>query len=74
MRDLPDAEGAVDAAWITNTCTIRMSRSFNYSGAKIPGNYPGLTTVKGKDGLRYAFRVAETLTVLDDPTPIEELL
>ena len=61
--------GAVNADWITNTCTIRLSRAFNYSGLKIPFGhvFPNqkvnppkkLNTVKGADGLRYAYRVAE---------------
>jgi hypothetical protein len=51
--------GNVNADWITNTCTIRVSRALNYAGFAIPGNIPGLTTVKGGDAKRYAFRVAE---------------
>jgi hypothetical protein len=31
----------------------------NLAGARIPGNHPGLMTVKGGNGMRYAFRVAE---------------
>ena len=51
--------GAVDAAWITNTCAIRMSRALNYSGISVPSDFKGMTTVKGADGKRYAFRVRE---------------
>ena len=51
--------GAVDADWIVNTCAIRLSRTLNYNGVPVPGNYPGLATVKGGDGKRYAIRVAE---------------
>lgn len=51
--------GNVNADWITNTCTIRVSRALNYSGFLIPGTIPGLTTVKGADNKRYAFRVSE---------------
>jgi hypothetical protein len=51
--------GAVNASWITNTCVIRVSRAFNGAGANIPGNIPGLSTVRGGDGKRYAYRVAE---------------
>jgi len=51
--------GNVNLAWVTNTCTIRISRAFNYSGAPIPGNIPGLSTIKGGDGKRYAYRVRE---------------
>ena len=69
--------GAVDADWITNTCTIRMSRAFNYAGRewRIPFGHKYadqraapkiLNTVKGADGLRYAFRVAEFLKYLKE--------
>ncbi|HEY3354490.1 MAG TPA: type VI secretion system amidase effector protein Tae4 [Polyangia bacterium] len=51
--------GNVNADWIVNTCAIRLSRALNYSGFAIPGNVPGLNTVKGGDGKRYAYRVAE---------------
>lgn len=51
--------GQVNYDWITNTCTIRTSHAFNYSGAKIPKGHPGLGTTAGADGLRYAYRVAE---------------
>jgi len=51
--------GAVNASWITNTCVIRVCRALNYAGAPIPGNIPGLSTVRGGDGKRYAYRVAE---------------
>jgi type VI secretion system (T6SS) effector Tae4 (amidase) len=69
--------GAVNADWIVNTCTIRMSRAFNYAGTewRIPyghkyadqkGAPKVLNTVKGGDGLRYAFRVAEFLKYLKE--------
>ncbi|MFT3771840.1 MAG: T6SS effector amidase Tae4 family protein [Minicystis sp.] len=51
--------GAVDADWVTNTCVIRVSRSFNYAGFPLPVKYPGFTTLKGADGLRYGLRVRE---------------
>lgn len=51
--------GNVDADYITNCCTIRMSRALNESGAPIPKGFPGLTTVSGADGKRYALRVKE---------------
>jgi Type VI secretion system (T6SS), amidase effector protein 4 len=51
--------GAVNADWIVNTCAIRLSRALNYNGVPVPGNFPGLLTVKGADGKRYAIRVAE---------------
>ena len=57
--------GAVDAAWITNTCAIRMSRALNYTGIPLPSNFKGMSTVKGGDGKRYAFRVREMRKWLD---------
>lgn len=45
--------------WLTDTCTLRMSHAFNYSGVLIPEHWPGLRTVHGKDKLNYAFAVAE---------------
>ena len=64
--------GGVDAPWIGNTCAIRMSRAFNYAGDgwRIPAAHRYadqnaeprvMNTVKGGDGLRYAYRVAELL-------------
>lgn len=54
-----DIGGAVDAAWITNTCAVRMSRGLNYAGVPVPYGFNGMKTVKGGDGKRYAFRVRE---------------
>jgi hypothetical protein len=53
--------GNVNADWITNTCVIRLSRALNAAGGSflVPKNFPGLTTVSGGDGKRYAFRVVE---------------
>lgn len=51
--------GNVNLAWLTNTCVVRISRAFNYSGQKIPKDFDGLETFDGADGLRYAFRVKE---------------
>lgn len=51
--------GNVDADYITNLCTVRMSRALNGAGAPIPNGAPGLTTVRGGDGKRYAIRVKE---------------
>lgn len=45
--------------WLTDTCTLRLSRAFNYSGLLIPENRPGLRTVHGKDRLNYAYAVRE---------------
>lgn len=50
--------GKVDAAWITNTCAIRMSRALNYGGLAIPRGQ-GLSIVSGSDKLWYAYRVKE---------------
>jgi hypothetical protein len=54
-----DIGGGVDAAYITNTCAVRLSRGLNYSGTPIPANFSGLMKVKGGDGKYYALRVAE---------------
>ncbi|WZP00680.1 type VI secretion system amidase effector protein Tae4 [Isosphaeraceae bacterium EP7] len=51
--------GEVDAAWIVNTCAVRMSRGLNYGGVPLPSKFAGLLTLKGADGKRYALRVAE---------------
>lgn len=51
--------GNVDAAWITNTCVIRVCRSLNYAGHPVPVKHPGFATLKGGDGKRYGFRVRE---------------
>ncbi len=51
--------GAVDAEWIANTCAVRLSRSLNEAGVRIPDKRAGLSTVRGGDGLRYAYRVTE---------------
>ncbi len=51
--------GNVDADYITNTCTIRISRALNGAGAPIPSNFTGMVTVRGADNLRYALRVRE---------------
>ena len=59
--------GAVDAAYIGNTCAIRLSRALNYSGLPVPGSFAGLLTVKGGDGLYYALRVAEMRKWLQSP-------
>lgn len=60
--------GHINAAWITNTCTIRLSRALNYSGIPVPGNFPVLSsngghsaavTVTGADNKRHMIRVRE---------------
>lgn len=50
--------GEVNADWITNTCAIRLSRALNENGIPVP-YFPGMSTVKGGDKKRYAFRVRE---------------
>lgn len=42
-----------------DTCTIRMSRAFNYGGGVIPRSTPHLVTVPGGDHRRYGFRARE---------------
>lgn len=56
--------GAVNADWVTNTCAVRLSRCLNYAGFPLPVKAPGLATLKGGDGKRYAFRVREVKTYL----------
>lgn len=56
--------GLVNSSWIRNTCVIRMSRAFNYSGQPIPKgrllkNGRFLSTVSGADKLQYAYRLSE---------------
>ncbi|MDJ0836006.1 MAG: type VI secretion system amidase effector protein Tae4 [Acidobacteriota bacterium] len=51
--------GNVRGAWIKNVCVIRVSRALNYSGDPIPFNRSYLSTVRGGDGKRYAYRVRE---------------
>ena len=64
--------GSVDAAWVANTCVVRISRAFNLLANQghpewyVPQKYDigqgtgkmGLT-IKGGDKKRYALRVAE---------------
>ncbi len=67
-------ENGVPKGWIKNTCAIRLSRAFNYSGNefRVPssvtfadkGNPKTMSTILGSDKLRYAFRVAEFLKYL----------
>jgi hypothetical protein len=52
--------GEVNAAWITDTCAIRMSMALNYSGFPIPARgKSAMYVLKGDDGMWYAIRVAE---------------
>jgi Type VI secretion system (T6SS), amidase effector protein 4 len=54
--------GDVDARWITNTCTVRVSKSFNYAGRpeyEIPLLPRLLLTVPGADRKNYGLRVQE---------------
>lgn len=57
--------GQALAETIQNTCVLRMSRSFNYSGHAIP-NSPNdeILTIRGGDGLHYALRVREFVRYL----------
>ena len=54
-----DIGGTVNVEWITNTCAVRMSRALNKNGVLVPINFNGLSTLKGRDERRYAYRVAE---------------
>ena len=42
-----------------NTCTIRLSRTLNYSGVPIPKNPQGMRTTTGADHRNYAFAMQE---------------
>lgn len=62
-----------DKAW--NTCTIRLSRSFNYSGDPIPeekhllvkaADKRPLRVVSGADGYKYAYGVEEMAYYLEE--------
>jgi hypothetical protein len=68
--------GNVDEDWLTNTCVIRVSRSLNYAGYPIPSGFSGLSTVRGADGMRYAYRVEEFRKYLvfsyGPPTSVED--
>ena len=61
--------GKVNADWISNTCAIRMSRAFNYSGFVIPkiqtvqpGGKTRWETVTGADGKWHVLRVQTFLS------------
>ncbi len=51
--------GKIHADWITNTCAIRMSRAFNYSGVELPPKFAGLSVISGADKKWYSFRQQE---------------
>jgi hypothetical protein len=55
--------GSVNAAWVENTCPIRLSRSLNYSGHPVLAN-PHLLTLRGADKKQYAFRLSEFMGYL----------
>lgn len=61
--------GAINAAWITNTCAIRLSYCFNYAGTPVgaeAGNSKGKPrlVITGGDKKRYILRVREFNTWL----------
>lgn len=52
--------GQATAETIDNTCVLRVSRAFNYSGHPIPKSATDeIATIRGADGLNYALRVRE---------------
>jgi hypothetical protein len=51
--------GAANGSWITDTCTLRLSRALNYSGQPVPHGFSGMRTVLGADGKYYAYAVRE---------------
>lgn len=58
--------GNVNMGWITNTCVIRVSYAFNKAGHPIPNGYGGLSTARGGNGKRYAYRVSEFKPYLEN--------
>jgi hypothetical protein len=50
--------GNVDLPWIQNLCVVRLSYAFNYCGEPIRSG-DGLSTIRGGDDRRYAYRVRE---------------
>ena len=59
----------VDADYVTNACTLRISRALNYSGVKVPfiKDAKGKQqTLKGSDALWYIFRVSVLEKYLND--------
>ncbi|MFP6686524.1 MAG: type VI secretion system amidase effector protein Tae4 [Polyangiaceae bacterium] len=50
--------GNLNLGWVTNTCVIRVCHALNLSGWAI-ASAPGLSTARGGNGQRYAFRVSE---------------
>jgi hypothetical protein len=57
--------GQVDAAWLTNTCALRLSRTLNYNDLQLPAKFPDFHYVLGADGMRYCYRVRELRRWLD---------
>ncbi len=52
--------GRATSALIDNTCVLRVSRAFNYSGNRIPrSSTDEIVTIRGGDGRNYALRVRE---------------
>lgn len=68
--DDPQRAGATNrgqalAESIQNTCVLRISRCFNYSGNPIPRSTTDeILTIRGGDGMNYAVRVHEFLGYL----------
>jgi hypothetical protein len=66
-----DTKARPDQQWLGgesgDTCTLRMSRAFNRTSVRIPAHFPGLRTVKGGDGLNYAFALQELHAWLKRP-------
>jgi hypothetical protein len=56
--------GNVNLGWVTNTCAIRVSRALNYGGDPIRDTGAGVNTIRGGDGKRYIYRVAELRSYL----------
>ena len=65
--------GNVNLGWVTNTCVIRISYCFNKTGFLIPNGLPGLSTARGGDGKRYAYRVKEFKPFLEQRYKLPEV-
>ena len=58
--------GEVHRGWEINTCSIRVSRSLNYAGWKIPKNRRGLSTWQGADKNHYVRSSRQLASYLKD--------
>jgi hypothetical protein len=57
--------GAINLAWVTNTCVIRLCYALNRCGFHIHDGM-GMHTARGGDGYRYGYRVSEFKTFMEN--------